>query len=106
MSAPAPGSHAAALIVTLRLPTSANRQCAAVQAFFRTFIQSVGSRPGWCCGPWCYEFTPVDIPLGHKVAVMKTFTVTTDSNGLDIVFRHTDPVLQNPLINAIEILAP
>ncbi len=41
-----------------------------------------------------------------RVVVMKSFIITTDTNGLDILFTHTDAERQNPLLNAIEILAP
>jgi hypothetical protein len=44
--------------------------------------------------------------VGHQTGVMKRFIVRTDPGGLDISFSHTDPVSQNPLINAIEVLAP
>jgi hypothetical protein len=37
---------------------------------------------------------------------MKRFVVDTDADGLDIDFAHTDPVVQNPLINGIEVVAP
>ncbi len=43
--------------------------------------------------------------VGHKVGVMKAFAITTDSDGLDIHFFHLDPPVQNPLINAIEIIS-
>ncbi|MBK7671262.1 MAG: T9SS type A sorting domain-containing protein [bacterium] len=39
--------------------------------------------------------------VGHQVAIMKSFVVTSDAN-LDIDFQH---VVENPLINGIEIVA-
>ncbi len=44
--------------------------------------------------------------VGHQAGVMKRFVVKTDADGLDIAFSHTDPAVQNPLINAIEITVP
>lgn len=44
--------------------------------------------------------------VGHQVGVMKRFIVKPDADGLDVVFTHLDPAVQNPLINAIEIVEP
>jgi hypothetical protein len=43
---------------------------------------------------------------GHGMGVMKRFVVATDANGLDIVFTHLEPAVQNSLLNAIEIREP
>jgi len=44
--------------------------------------------------------------VGHQVGTMKSFRVTTDTDGLDILFTHLNPPAQNPLVNAIEITEP
>lgn len=38
---------------------------------------------------------------GHKIGIMRSVTVTTDANGLDLDFR---VVTENPLINGIEVI--
>jgi hypothetical protein len=42
--------------------------------------------------------------VGHGVATMKSFLVTTDFDGIDIEFRHTGASANNPQINGLEVL--
>ncbi len=41
--------------------------------------------------------------VGHRVGTMKSFVIASDGN-IDIDFFHLSPAVQNPLVNAIEIL--
>ena len=42
--------------------------------------------------------------VGHGVATMKSFLVTTDFDGIDIEFRHTEASANSPQINGLEVL--
>ena len=42
--------------------------------------------------------------VGHGVGVMKSFSVTTDIDGIDIEFRHTAASANNPQVNGVEVL--
>ena len=44
------------------------------------------------------------VDVGHGVGTMRSFPITTDIDGIDIEFRHTEASTNNPQINGIEVL--
>ncbi len=42
--------------------------------------------------------------VGHSVGTMKVFFITTDIDGIDIEFRHTEASADNPQVNGLEVL--